>query len=148
MTNCRYYYKKEEKSRGRLETRYIHIFEATEAIKKYLPHIKTVARVHRKRKTNKGITKEIIYYISDLELNAKQFYEGIRGHWSIENQLHWVKDVIMYEDRSRIKNRQIAPIMSILRSYIIMSAYQYSNSVINFQRTIAHNVVQMSLLLE
>ena len=36
----------------------------------------------------------LAYYISSLSVSAEMFASKIRGHWLIENQLHWVKDVI------------------------------------------------------
>ncbi|QLE48528.1 ISAs1 family transposase [Nostoc sp. C057] len=38
------------------------------------------------------------FYLSSLNCSASEFAEAIRGHWSIENQLHWVKDVTLNED--------------------------------------------------
>ena len=38
------------------------------------------------------------YYLSSLDWSASQFAEVIRGHWLIENRLHWVKDVTLNED--------------------------------------------------
>ncbi|MEG4281445.1 ISAs1 family transposase [Microcoleus sp. MON1_C1] len=38
------------------------------------------------------------YYLSSLDWSARQFAEAIRGHWLIENRLHWVKDVTLNED--------------------------------------------------
>jgi len=41
--------------------------------------------------------------MSDLDLNAEEFHQGIRGHWGIENRLHWVKDEIHKEDKNKIR---------------------------------------------
>jgi predicted transposase YbfD/YdcC len=41
---------------------------------------------------------EVHYYLSSLDWSASQFADGIRGHWLIENRLHWVKDVTLNED--------------------------------------------------
>jgi predicted transposase YbfD/YdcC len=147
-TSCYDYFKSEEINRGRLETRIIHVFGATEEIKEYLPHIKAVVRVKRIRQNKKNTSEEIIYYVSDVEYTAKRFYKGIREHWSIENKLHWVKDVVMLEDKSAITNIQLAPILSLLKSHVIELAYLNYSGVTNFLRTIAHNIEQMCLLLE
>jgi predicted transposase YbfD/YdcC len=38
------------------------------------------------------------YYLSSKDWSAHQFAEAVRGHWLIENRLHWVKDVTLNED--------------------------------------------------
>lgn len=60
------------------------------------------------------------YYISSLLSNdATVFSTGIRGHWLIENKLHWVKDVIQKEDTTRHKSGNAAKNMSIIRNIAI-----------------------------
>lgn len=60
------------------------------------------------------------YYISSLTSDdAVLFAKGIRGHWSIENRLHWVKDVIQYEDDSGIKKGNGIETLSILKNVAI-----------------------------
>lgn len=51
----------------------------------------------RKRK------RERRYYLSNLEADAARFSHLIRSHWSIENQCHWVLDVVFGEDRKRVR---------------------------------------------
>ncbi len=48
-------------------------------------------------RTENGKTKlETCYFISSLSQNAELFAQAIRGHWNIENQLHWVLDVAFH----------------------------------------------------
>ena len=47
--------------------------------------------------------------------------EKIRGHWLIKNQVHWVKDVICNEDKSKIKDRQTARNLLFLYTIIMNS---------------------------
>ncbi len=46
---------------------------------------------------------ETRYFISSLESNAEKFANSVRNHWGIENSLHWILDVALREDDSRIR---------------------------------------------
>ena len=56
------------------------------------------------------------YYISSLATDAEHFARGIRGHWLIENRLHYVKDVGANEDGSGIRSKAAAANLSLLKS--------------------------------
>ena len=59
---------------------------------------------------------EYRYYISSLDpKNPTKILKAIREHWSIENHLHWVLDVVFKEDLSRIRNENSALNLSWLR---------------------------------
>jgi len=60
-------------------------------------------------------TSEVRYYILSRKLAAKKFAEAVRGHWSIENRLHWQLDVTFGEDQSRIRKGHADANFSILR---------------------------------
>lgn len=57
-------------------------------------------------KSSQKTSKETRYYISNLTKDAQSINRAIRKHWSIENQLHWVLDVVFNEDsaRKRVEN--------------------------------------------
>jgi len=50
-------------------------------------------------------TNEVSYYASQIDLSAKTAEAAIRGHWGIENRNHYVRDVTLGEDQSRIRNK-------------------------------------------
>lgn len=60
-------------------------------------------------------TKYVRYYISSLRSNAEQILQAVRKHWSIENKLHWVLDVALNEDRSRVRKDQAPENLAVLR---------------------------------
>lgn len=77
--------------------------------KEWLEYVESIIKVTRKTKTFDTKTKtwkersEISYYISTFSSTAKVFHYAIRSHWWIENRNHYVKDVTMKEDLSRIR---------------------------------------------
>jgi predicted transposase YbfD/YdcC len=78
--------------------------------------LKSIAMVESER-TLQGeeTSRERRYYISSLEADAKQVGRAIRGHWSIENSLHWVLDMGFREDESRIRKDNAPENVATLR---------------------------------
>jgi len=71
--------------------------------------------VERKRIAKEETRTERQYYISSLQAPAEKFSSLIRGHWSIENQLHWVLDATFHEDSSLISKDHSPQNLSTLR---------------------------------
>ena len=59
------------------------------------------------------------YYINSLPLDVKLFAKSVRGHWAIENTLHWCLDVTFREDDSRLRNRHAADNVAWLKRFAI-----------------------------
>jgi predicted transposase YbfD/YdcC len=83
--------------------------------------VKSIIKVTRFRRmfdTKKKVwqeSDEVSFYISTIALSAEEFCQAIRQHWHIENKNHYVRDVTLGEDKSRIR---INPhIFAKLRSY-------------------------------
>lgn len=114
-----------EKNRGRSERREVFVFEPMMNIPKGWPELNRIIYVQRQVESKKGLHQTKSYYISSLESDkADYFAAGIRAHWHIENRLHYVKDVIMHEDTSGIKNVTAASNISIFRNIAINFARQ------------------------
>jgi len=85
--------------------------------------VDAVVKVERNRLVFDTKTKcwqrcdETSFYVSTVMLSAQEFCEGIRNHWSIENGDHYVRDVTMGEDKSRIRTNP--HIFSRLRSFAL-----------------------------
>jgi predicted transposase YbfD/YdcC len=110
-----------EVNKGRVENRGIRIYKHDERyISKDWKNINRIVEVINTgiRGGNKYFEKH--YYISSLvENNAEVFARGIREHWSIENKLHRVKDVVQNEDNSLIVDKRIAANLSLIKSITI-----------------------------
>lgn len=84
--------------------------------------IQSVIKIERiVNRGKKKLTKEISYFISSLSAdNSPSFFsKGIRSHWSIENGLHYVKDVTFKEDASKIRTGNSPENMSLFRNIAI-----------------------------
>jgi predicted transposase YbfD/YdcC len=66
-------------------------------------------RCHRERR----------YYIASAPLSAERFAHVVRGHWRIENSLHWVLDVVFREDLSRLRKGNGAANMAVVRHFAV-----------------------------
>ena len=60
-------------------------------------------------------TRHVRFYISSLPSNAQRLLRAVRRHWSIENELHWVLDVALNEDHSRVRKDQAPENLAVLR---------------------------------
>ena len=60
-------------------------------------------------------TKHVRFYISSLPSQAKRILEAVRKHWAIENELHWVLDVALNEDHSRVRKDQAPENFAVIR---------------------------------
>ena len=77
--------------------------------------LRSMAKVECRRETEEGATVQARYYISSLEASAQRQLAAARGHWSIENSLHWSMDVAFREDQSRIRKDHGQQNMGTLR---------------------------------
>jgi len=110
-------FKTVEKSHGRLETREYFIANAPAD----LPGaddwlgLESIGMVLRTRVQGDAVTEEVAYYIGSVPAKVKQFARAVRGHWGIENRLHWSLDVTFSEDKSRIRKDHGPENLGLLR---------------------------------
>ena len=106
-----------QRKRGRKEIRITKVFHSDNSIPEGWANVNRIITIERFFHSKRGSHQTLSYYISSLlSDDAKLFAAGIRGHWFIENKLHWVKDVILKEDTSKHKSGSAAKNMSIFRN--------------------------------
>lgn len=106
-----------ERRHGRDEMRSCWVLSDLEELKERAkwPELKSVIVVVRDRTEGQKNTCEKHYYISSRKLSARRFLASIRGHWGIENSLHWQLDVNFGEDANRVQRRHGAENLGVLR---------------------------------
>jgi predicted transposase YbfD/YdcC len=97
------YYETQEQGHGRVETRRYWVMGQTEYLMgaENWAKLTTIGCVESQRQVGAKITCETRYYLLSLPLHAQRFAQAVRGHWGIENQLHWILDVAFREDQAR-----------------------------------------------
>ena len=111
------------KGHGRLETRTIWVADA--AGLHDFPHLSQVIRIMREvddAKTKTARSTETAYAVTSLpraKANRRQLLTASRGHWSIENGLHWVRDATMREDRSKVRSGSAPRALATMRNLVI-----------------------------
>jgi predicted transposase YbfD/YdcC len=108
---------------GRIETRRL---QTTTALNDYLdwPGVQQVFKLVRQRTDKKAgtSTTETIYGLTSLaatRTSAAQLLSLTRHHWTIENQVHWVRDVVFDEDAAQTRRAHLPHIMATLRNLVI-----------------------------
>jgi predicted transposase YbfD/YdcC len=106
-----------DKGHGRLETRRYWQTEDLGwfADRNQWEGLQSVGMVESVREKNGQRSVERRYYLSSLRTDVEKFARAVRGHWSIENQLHWVLDVVFAEDQSRARTANAAENLAALR---------------------------------
>lgn len=96
---------------------------ASTALMGYLtwPGVRQVCKIERQTECRGKVSGEVRYAITNLgeEVKPEQLLGHIRGHWAIENRLHWVRDVTFGEDGSQVRKGSAPEVMAALRNAVI-----------------------------
>jgi predicted transposase YbfD/YdcC len=123
------------KEHGRLEVRahtVSHVVDWIASDRSYpgaprFPNLATIAMVESRIERAGKIETERRSYISSRALSAAAFAGASRGHWAIENNLHWTLDVTFNEDQSRLRAGHGAKNMAVVRHFALNLIRQLSD---------------------
>jgi len=106
-----------EKGHGRQETRYYFLCPVPDDLPDHArwAGLKAIGIVISSTQRNGKDCGDVRYYILSKYLAARRFAEAVRGHWAIENRLHWQLDVTFQEDQCRVRQGHADANFSILR---------------------------------
>lgn len=123
-------YRTVERNRGRDEERIVYVAPPPPELRNHAEwlDVRSMVMVYRATTRNGRLTEETSYYISSLPPAVKKIAGYIRGHWGIENTLHWTLDVIFAEDRSRIRTGHGPEIASLFRKLALLVLQQDTTS--------------------
>jgi predicted transposase YbfD/YdcC len=123
-------YTKTERGHGRIERREYYVAPAPAALRETgaWADLATIGMVYRHRELRTKETEEVVFFISSLPPQVKKLAKHLRGHWGIENSLHWILDVTFTEDASRIRTGNAPEIAAIFRR-LALSILQQDTSI-------------------
>ena len=112
------------------------------------PGVQQVCQITRTvQKTNEAPTTEVACAISSVprtQANAEKILKWWRGHWGIENRVHWVRDVTFQEDASKIRAGSAPQILAAVRNAAI--SFLRSQNVTNIAEAIREHAVKVGTL--
>jgi predicted transposase YbfD/YdcC len=119
-----------EKGHGRIDDRYYYLAKIPDdhPVFSQWPGLKAIGMAIRVSEKDGETTEDVRYYITSDYLSGCRFATTVRGHWSIENTLHWQLDVTFREDDSRVRNRQLTNNLAWLRRFGISLLKRHPSS--------------------
>ena len=114
---CADTYETEERGHGRHERRSYVILTNPEGIRdqEAWAGLKVIGLCASERTVKGEMGDEIRYFIGSRETSARVYGEALRGHWGIENSLHWQMDITFGEDANRVQRRNGAANLALVR---------------------------------
>jgi len=106
-----------DRGHGRIETRRYFTLTAVDKIPQSADweKLNMVGMVQSERQVNDKTTQETRFYIASIGGDAQRFAWAVRNHWGIENGVHWCLDIAFREDESRVRDRQAANNLAVMR---------------------------------
>ncbi len=79
--------------------------------------LKTIGVAIRKSQSKENMSTDVRYFVSSIAMEVRRFARFVRGHWAIENTLHWCLDVTFREDECRVRERTAANNLAWLKRF-------------------------------
>jgi predicted transposase YbfD/YdcC len=120
-------YEKNEQGHGREESRVCVVIDNLEGIseRENWPGLAVIGMCYSERQVGKGErTTEIRYFIGSKKAKARYYGWALRNHWRVENNCHWQLDVTFAEDDSRVRERNAATNLAVVRRLALNLAKQ------------------------
>jgi predicted transposase YbfD/YdcC len=134
----------DDKSHGRLDKRYYYQLPVPKDLpgRQKWSGLKTLGVAMRISQVNGRESVETRFYISSMRRSIKRFARLVRGHWGIENTLHWSLDMTFREDESRVRSRHLADNLAWLRrlALSLIKQHPYKQSMAMKRRIAGWNV--------
>lgn len=111
------YHETQEQGHGGLETRRYWVMGNTDYLigAQKWAKLTSIGCVTSQRYVDDVLVCETRYYLLSLPLDAARFAAAVRGHWGIENRLHWILDVAFREDHSRARTGHSGENLAVIR---------------------------------
>ena len=127
-----------DRRRGRTEVRTLKVStEMNTYLAATWPYLAQVAQLTRTVTKAGSTTTEVVYLITTLtpcQAGPERLLELNRGHWSIENRSHYVRDVSFGEDRSRLRTGHAPQLMAAFRNLAITLIHRFGSCQIKATR--------------
>jgi predicted transposase YbfD/YdcC len=116
-----------ERGHGREEERMCVVVTSVAGIRDRAswPRLRAIGMCCRHRTVGGRTSTEVRYFIGSRRMAARRYAHALRGHWGIENNLHWQLDVSFREDASRIENRHGASAVALFRKLALALLKQH-----------------------
>jgi predicted transposase YbfD/YdcC len=114
---------------GRIEHRTAYVCDRLELLDDVAswPAIKSIVMIEASREKDGKVQQETRFYVSSLAAKAPTFNQLVRSHWGIENNLHWMLDVVFREDQSRTRKGNTPENVATLRKTALQLLNQASD---------------------
>lgn len=138
-----------EQARGRQVERSVSVLSPPVTIDPAWVGVQRVVKVERRGTRSGKPFEETMFYLSSLKVDAKEFAQRIRDHWQVENNLHWVKDVVLGEDKAPLCAGHALTNFAIIRT-LVVNLFRLNGfaSVTKGIRAVAHDIHQLFSFLQ